>query len=249
MRSTVFSLFFLLLSVNVWGQKIDNVVFCSLDTFLVKPAPEFRHIPKITIDSFEPYKAVWCEKSSKVGARIEIGISSFHYNQKTKDWLGNHGAPNFNFILVYDKFNLGFRFKPFTISPNKELMFDNKILPKYANLNPIKLDFYLGYSFDFRHISIEPYLVLSRNIFTVINEDKLQETFAIPSVTGFINGITVNKYFRIKNYEYVSIFSNIGYSIVDYKKVHNALGNNYFEWSLGIAYKGFFTRKFIQKIE
>ena len=249
MRSTIFSLFFLLLSVNVCGQKMDNVIFCSLDTFIVKPVSEFRHIQKASVDSFAPYKAVWCEKCSKFGARIEIGISIYHYNQKTKDWLGNHGGPNFNFILTYDKFNLGFRFKPWTVSPNEELLFDNKVLPKYANLNPIKLDFYTGYSFDFEHISLEPYLGFSRNIFTVINEDELQETFSFPSVTGFINGVTVNKYFKIKNYEYISVFANVGYSIVDYTKVHNALGKNYFEWSIGIAYKGFFTKRFMQKIE
>lgn len=248
MRNTVFGLFFLL-SVNVCGQKISEEIFCSLDTVLVRPVSEFRHIQKTTVDSFAPYRAVWCEKRSKFGARFEVGISRFHYNQKTKDWLGNHVALNFSFIFVYDKFNWGFRFKPFTINPNKELLFDNKILPKYAKLNPIKFDFYTGYSFDFKHISIEPYLGLSRNIFTVINEDELKETFSIPSVTGFINGITVNKYFRVNKYEYISIFSNVGYSIVDYKKVHNTLGKNYFEWSLGIAYKGFFTKLFMQKID
>ena len=250
MRSTIFSLFFLLLSANVFGQKINDVIICSLDTFWVKPVSEIRYIQKTPVDSFAPYKAVWCKKRSKFGARIEIGVSCYYYNQKTKDWLGNHGGPNFNFILTYDKFNLGFRFKPWSVNPNKELLFDNKALTKYARLNPNKLDFYTGYSFDFNHISLEPYLGFSRNIFTVINEDELQETFSFPIVTGFINGITVNKYFRVsKKYEYVSVFSSVGYSIVDYRKVHSELGKNYFEWTLGIAYKGFFTRKFMQKIE
>jgi hypothetical protein len=250
MKSTVFSLFFLLILINVFGQKENDEIFCSLDTFLVKPVSEIRHIQKASIDSFAQYKAVWCEKRSKLGARIEFGISRFYYNQKTKDWLGNHGGPNFNFILVYDKFNFGFKFKPWTVNPNEELSFDNKILSKYEKLNPIKLDFYIGYSFDFNYnISLEPYLGLSRNIFTVINESDLQETFSIPNVTGFINGITVNKYFRINKYEYLSVFSSFGYSIVDYTKVHNSLGKNYFEWSLGIAYKGFLRQKFIQKIE
>ena len=249
MRNTILGLLFLTLSGSVYGQIIIDEIFCSLDTMLVKPVNEFRHIQKASIDSFEPYKAVWCEKRSKFGARIEIGISSYYYTQKTRNWLGNHGGPNFNFILTYDKFNFGFRFKPWTVNPGEELLFDNSLLPKYADLNPIKLDFYIGYSFDFKHISLEPYLGLSRNIFTVINEGELQETFSIPSVTGFINGVTVNKYFRIKKYEYISVFANVGYSIVDYTKVHNTLGKNYFEWSLGIAYKGFFTKKFMQKIE
>ena len=249
MRNIVFGLFFLLLSVNVFGQRTDNVIFCSLDTFLVKPISENIRIRKTPVGSFTPYKAVWCEKRSKFGTRFEFGVSRCHYNQKTRDWIGNHGTPNFNFILLYDKVNFGFRFKPWTVNPNEELSFHNKVLPKYAKLNPIKLDFYIGYSFDFTHLSLEPYLGMTRNIFEVINEDELQETFSFPSITGFINGVTVNKYFRIKNYEYISVFASIGYSIVDYAKVHSALGKNYFEWSLGISYKIFYTERFIQKID
>jgi hypothetical protein len=249
MRNTIFSLFLLLLSVSVFGQRVNQEIFCSPNTFLVKPNFEFRHIQKVAVDTFAPYEARWCVKRSKFGARIEIGVSRYHYNQKTKDWLGNHGGPNFNFILTYDKFNLGFRFKPWTVNPNEELSFDGNILPKYASVNPIKLDFYIGYSLDFKHFSLEPYLGLSGNSFTVIKPDELIGIFSIPSVAGFINGVTANKYFRVNRFEYVSIFANIGYSIIDFTKVHNALGKNYFEWSLGIAYKGFFGKKFIEKIE
>jgi len=230
---------------QIFGQKIDNETFCSPDTVLI----EYREHIKSTIDSFPPYKVVWCEKYSKIGIRLEIGVSGFLYNRNTKDWIGNHIAPNFNFIFVYDKFNFGFRFKPFTVSPNKELLFENKILKKEAKVNPIKLDFYVGYSFDLKYLSIEPYLGVSRNSFFVINQDELDEIFSIQKVTGFINGITVNKYFNIKKYHYISVFLNLGYSIVNYKKIHNELGTNYFESSLGVAYKGFFTRKFVQKIE
>jgi len=249
MKNIICGLFFLLITVNVCGQ-IDNEVFCYPDTVSIE-APVLRHVQKSTFEiaSFTPYKFIWCEKRSKIGARLEIGVSSFHYNKSTRDWIGNHVAPNFNFIFVYDKFNFGFRFKPFTVSPEKELLFDNKTLRQEANLNPIKLDFYLGYSFDFKHLSIEPYLGLSRNNFVVINQNELNETFSIPSATGFINGITVNKYFKTKNYKYISIFSNVGYSIIDYKKVHSTLGANYFEWTLGVALKGFFTKNFRQKIE
>jgi hypothetical protein len=249
MKSIIFRLFLLLLAVNVSGQKMDNDIYCYPDTVLIEYREGYRHIQKPTVVSFVPYRAVLCEKCSKIGVRLEVGVSSFHYNKNTKYWIGNHVAPNFNFIFTYDKFNFGFRFKPFTVNPQKELLFDNKTLRQEALLNPIKLDFYLGYSFDFKHLSIEPYFGLSHNNFVVINQRELNETFSIPSATGFINGITVNKYFKTRDCRYITIFSNVGYSIIDYKKVHNELGANYFEWTLGVALKGFFMTWFMQKTE
>ncbi|MDL2314799.1 hypothetical protein LJC16_00890 [Bacteroidales bacterium OttesenSCG-928-C19] len=249
MKKFIYILFFAFLGVNVYGQRVDNAIYCSSDTLFVEPNLAIRHIQKEQIDSIPAYRMVFCERNSKFGIRFEIGVSSFHYSKNTKDWIGNHIAPNFNFIFTYDKLNFGFRFKPFTVNPKEELLFDGKLLTKEAKINPIKLDFYVGYSFDFKHFSVEPYLGLSHNKFIVINQDELNQTFSFPNVNGFINGVVINKYFRINKYEYIAVFSNIGYSIIDYKKVHNSLSANNFEWSLGVAYKGFFTKRFSRKIE
>ncbi|MBP1644485.1 MAG: hypothetical protein H6Q16_60 [Bacteroidetes bacterium] len=247
MKRIINYLIFILISINTFGQKFDNDILCSSDTITIDTnLVIFR---KNTIDSLNPYRVIICEKKSKLGYRFELGAYHYWYNKNTQDWLGNHFSPNVSFSIVYNKFNLGFRFKPWTVNPKHELQFGGETLTKEANLNPIKMDFYFGYSFDFDVLSIEPYLGVSKNSFIVINEEELNKNFSIPNVVGFINGITFNKYFKIKKYKYISVFGNVGYCIVPFNKVHENLSNNYFECSIGIAYKGFFPQYFRKRIE
>lgn len=239
-------LFLVILTSNCFSQRKTNDTICVSDTLTIKPYRSMR----LSNDSASGYKAFRCETASTVGMRLEVGISSYYYNDKTQQWLGNHVGPNFNLILTLNKFNVGLRFKPWTLNPKTELSFNNIILPENASLNPVKIDYYAGYSIDLDHkISIEPYLGFSKTIFYVINEDELQQAYSIPKANGLISGVTFNKYFKINNYDYITLFTNVGYSFVNYTKTNPNLGIGYFEWSIGIAYKGFFKKEFLKKIK
>jgi len=201
-------------------------------------------------DSAFRVKTVKCTKRSNLGTRIEVGVSKYNYNNKTEQWLGNHLGPNFNLIFTINKFNLGIRFKPATVNTKTNLVFTNDTLPIYSKLNPIKLDYYLGYSFDFTHnISIEPYIGYSHTRFTIINENELKNKLSIPDVNGFISGVTGNKYFKLKGHNYVAIFASLGYAFVNYNNVNENLDRGYFELTIGIAYKGFLERQFLREVE
>jgi hypothetical protein len=201
-------------------------------------------------DSTTRFRAVMCKKITTTGLRIETGISKYFYNEKTQQWLGNHGGPNLNFILTVNKLNFGLRFKPWTVNPTKELVFNSDTLTKLASLNPVKVDYFVGYSIDLNHnISIEPYIGISNSTFHVINEVELKKSFTIPSINGLISGITFNKYFKIKEGEYIAVFANAGYSFTDFKKVHESLEMGYIDCTLGVAYKGFFVKQFLKKVE
>jgi hypothetical protein len=181
---------------------------------------------------------------------MDFAVSSYYYGDKTTSWIGQHGGPNFNFILVVDKLNFGFRFKPWTIDPKKEMDFSGLTLPTSAKLNNIRLDYYAGYSLDFEKlISLEPYIGYNRTSFLVINEDKLNQEFSFNKTGGLIIGTTLNKYFKLKDYGYISIFGTVGYGFVDYKKVHSDLDNGYFEWNLGVAAKSFKIKRFNKRVE
>jgi hypothetical protein len=238
-------------SITVSGQKWNPEIICSSDTLIVEPYLSMKYNPEKT-DSLnqKPYKIVQCITRSNIGFRFDIAVSSYYYGEKTTSWIGQHGGPNFNFILVVDKLNFGFRFKPWTIDPKKEMDFNGQTLPTTAKLNSIKLDYYAGYSFDFEKlISVEPYIGYNCSSFIVINEDELNQKFTFDKTGGLIIGTTLNKYFKIKEYEYLSVFGTVGYGFVNYGKVHSDLDNGYFEWNLGIAYKGFATKRFNKKVE
>ena len=198
----------------------------------------------------KPYKVIECRTRSFLGFRVEIGISNYYYGTMTKKWIGNHIGPNFNFILTIDRINLGFRFKPWTVNPQKELAFNGQTMPTNAKLNPIKLDYYIGYSFDFKYLlSIEPYIGYNRSLFVVINEDELKQEFKLNKTGGLLIGTTINKYFNFNEYKYLTLFCSFGYGFVDYKKIHPDLDYGYFEWNVGIALKGFNIKKFYKRID
>ncbi len=234
-----------------FGQKWTPEVICSTDTLIVEPYISIKYNPaKIDTTNQEPYKIIQCRTRSKVGFRMDIAVSSYHYGDKTTSWIGQHGGPNFNFILVVDKMNFGFRFKPWTIDPKKEVKFNEQNLPTTARLNNIRLDYYVGYSQDFdKLISIEPYAGYNRTSFLVINEDEFNQKFTFNKTGGLIVGTTLNKYFKLKDYGYLSVFGTVGYGFVDYEKIHPDLDNGYFEWNLGLAMKSFGIKRFNKRVE
>ncbi|NVN94237.1 MAG: hypothetical protein HXX18_03015 [Bacteroidetes bacterium] len=241
----------ILVNAISFGQKWKPEIICSTDTLTVEPYFSTKYYPK-KLDTLnqKPYKIVECRTRSNIGFRFEIAVSNYYYNKKTTSWIGQHGSPNFNFILVLDKLNFGFRFKPWTINPKKEMNFNGQKLPITAKVNVIKLDFYLGYSFDFEKlISIEPFAGYNSSSLLVINEDVLNQKFTFDNTGGLIIGTTFNKYFKLKEYAYLSVFGTVGYGFVNYTKVHPDLDNGYFEWNLGIAYKGFATKRFNNKVK
>ncbi len=184
-----------------------------------------------------------------IAMKFELGMSNYYYGKNTTDWIGQHGGPCVNFTLIVNHLDIGYRIKPWSVIPKKELNFNGIIVPTTAILNPVKKDFYVGYSFDFNNlISIEPYVGYNFSSFIVINEDELNQQFDFNKTGGLIIGTSFYKYFDIKEPGYFSVFGTVGYGFINYSKVHQSLDNGYFEWSLGIAYKSssliFGRRKF-----
>lgn len=195
-----------------FGQKWNPEIICSTDTVNFEQYVSMKYNPE-NMDrvKHEPYRIVQCQTRSKVGFRMGIAVSNYYYSDKTTSWIGQDGGPDINFILVIDKLNFGFRFKPWTIDPKKEIDFNGLTLPTMAKLNNVRLDYYVGYSLDFENlISVEPYIGYNRTSFHAINEDELNQKFSFNKNGGFIFGTTLNKYFKIKEHEYISILGTVG---------------------------------------
>lgn len=233
MRIRIITLLFQLCFINTFGQNLNWEKKCETDTVIISR-------PFIHLNSTNSYKGIYCNKTSDFGLRIDVGVSRYIYNKSTSNWLGNHNSLSIGFIFALRHFNFGFRFKPWTVNPSNELIFNSDTLTKSADLNPIKLDYFIGYSIDFKNnISFEPYIGLSRNIFKVINEQELKKNFSIPETNGLITGLSINKYFNLKEKKFISIFLNIGYSFVNFNNVNSGLDRGYADITMGIAYKGF----------
>ncbi|WP_157366767.1 hypothetical protein [Aquimarina agarilytica] len=227
----------------ITAQIFDKKPKCSKEIFLLSDLDTISNKTK-------EYKALKCVSRKNLGVRLGIGVSGYQYDDKTKSVIGNHGGPNFNLSIAYDKLNIGARFKPWTFNPKQELEVENKTLPETAKVNIIKLDYYAGYSIDLKKLySIEPYLGYNSSLLKVINEDELGETFAFEKrAGGFLFGSTFNKYFEFQDFSYIAAFIDIGYATTDLSKIHPELGKGYFEFSVGIAVKGFAKKQNYKKI-
>ncbi|OPZ26546.1 MAG: hypothetical protein BWZ00_01634 [Bacteroidetes bacterium ADurb.BinA174] len=251
MKRLVFSIFWVFTVTFIFAQKYTPEIICSTDTVTVEPMRRMfiKESTQLSSYDFEPYKAVNCIVPTKLALRLDVGVSGYSYGDKTKEWLGNHCGPNFALAISYDKFSLGARFKPWTVNPKKELEFNGNLLPLYAKLNPIKIDFYAGYSFDFDYlISVEPQIGIAKSLFYVINETELNQTYSIPKVNGLLIGCSVNKYFKFGLYDFFAVFLNMGYATNNFTKTHPSLDKGYFEWTLGVSIKSFYKSSKMRKI-
>lgn len=184
--------------------------------------------------------ALMCTQVSKWGIRAEIGRSSYLYTPKTDYWLGRHNGGSFAIYLVHGNINLGVRCVLTSTNPKTDLLVDGKLLTTEARVNPIKVEYSAGYSLNLKYnFCLEPYVAITSNKFYVVNEDSLGKHYQIPQVAGFTAGIGLNKYFRLKEFQFMSVFVRYGHGFSNFKKVNNDLGTGYSEWSFGVAYKGF----------
>ncbi len=243
MKKHLLSCFLLMLLFQSYGQQYNRNKLCGTDTVAVD------YVHRMTGQRIQ-YKAFSCTQASALGIRFDVGFNTYAYNARTRSWLGNHNGALFGLALVYKNFNLGFSFKPATVNPQTALMFNGDTLGNNADLNPIKIQCDLGYSIDFLYnFSVEPFIGFTRHSFHVINEKDLNKNYIIRKAFGVTTGVTLHKYFRLKELKFMSLFVKYGYGFADFKRTHPQLGAGYSDLSFGISYKAFYKRKFLQRIK
>lgn len=225
------------------SQEYNRALICGSDTV---------HVNYIGLKYGEQvdYYAFRCKQVSPWGIRPEIGRSSYIYTPETARWLGKHNGGSFAIYIAYSNFNLGARFVLTTTIPQTELILDGKSLTSEAMINPIKTEYSAGYSLNLKYnLCVEPYIAITKNSFRVINEDSLGKHYQIPQVSGFTAGIGLNKYIRLKEFEFLSLFLRYSHSFSDFRKVEKSLGVGYSEWCIGLAYKVFAQKTIMKPIK
>lgn len=154
------------------------------------------------------------------------------------------------FALAYKNLNMGARFKYITFNPGVEYRFGKELLTVNSRVISSKTDFYIGYSLNAKNlISFEPYISYSVDNFRVKNQAILGQAFNLLTAKGFLGGLSLNRYISIGGYEFFSVFVNVAYSMVDYSRTNSQLNKGYLEGTVGVAYKGFYERQFMEKVE
>jgi hypothetical protein len=242
LKAFLAALLMLQVSLCCHGQVYETDKICGTDTV------DYRSMNLKTMQPIH-YKAFACTQAAKLGLRVNLGFSSFSYYGGTNHWLGKHNAGHFGVGIAHGKFNLGVSFALATVTPGSQLVFGGDTVTQSVQLNPVKSRYYAGYSIDLlRNFSIEPQFGLTRNSFFVINEKDLNKTFNIPKVDGLTAGATLNKYFRLKDFQFIAVFLSYNYSFSNYQNINTSLHSGYSEYSFGLSYKVFAKRKLFERI-
>lgn len=229
------------------GQKIYTDTICIKDTVVIKGTLIYPKNQQLR-DTTNSFLATYCDYKKNFGLRFDFAFSQYLYSKSMADWIGDHQGTNLNLILAYKKLNVGVRFKPWTTNTRTVLTFNNKVLPKDAEINPFKIDYFVGYEFDLSDkVSIEPSFGYTMCTFKVINEDKIKEQFAFNTTNGLLCGLTINKYILFDNYKYIVLFGRINHGFVKYSDIHPNIQGGYTEICLGLSYK-FYWRNRIFKV-
>lgn len=223
------------------AQRCDRTLRCEQDTFMYE---DWRTGERFLAQSYS--------RVGLMGIRFEMAYTRYHYSPSTAAWLGNHGGGFLGVALAVKNLELGIRLKTFsTVNPHSEINFGKDTLIKKALLNPNRVEYFMGYSINLKHLfTIAPYAGLCQARYVVVNNDELEKkVYGIPKTIGFATGVTLNKYFTCSRGEFFGMFLNFAYTNIDYRKIHPGLGHGNTEWGLGITYKVFGINHSVKRIQ
>ena len=225
-------------SIPVFAQNVDRTTVCGTDT--------------INVSSPRPatYKAFDCVRASNLGLRIETGVSRFQYDARTAGYLGKVHGPLFGIALAYKNFNVSMRTHLSSVAPQKDLLVGEDTITAKGRINPTVLHYALAYSLNIKYnFAAEPFIGFSKSIFTARkHRDDRNETGTLRKTYGAIAGLTVNKYFKVHDLDFIALFASGAWSSANLGHMDDHFGKGYFEWSVGVAYKAFYYWHFDKRI-
>jgi len=117
---------FQIVNLFSFGQKLSWEKICHPDTIIL-PINTLHPYFRRANDTATTYKVFNCTKVSDLGIRASLAVVGYTYHNKTAAWLGNHLGPSFDLGVAYRQWNFGLRFRPWTVRPRIELVFDGDI--------------------------------------------------------------------------------------------------------------------------
>jgi hypothetical protein len=214
---------FSLFAISIYMIASANT-YAAIDTsYIVNANPNF---------DLQVHRTNW-------GASLFLSLNKFYYDNKTTEWLPNHGGPCFDAAILYKSFNLIGEFRPWTINGKKDMVYGGDTLFTYLRFNDCKANILLSYNYYIIHrLSIEPFFGIGFIIISVIDEDKAKKTFNIPGTNGLIIGTDLNLAIRKTFSTEFPLRLGFRYSFVNLRNIHADLGNNYMSVDIGIGFRG-----------
>lgn len=141
-----------------------------------------------------------------------------------------------NFYFTYGAFSYEFK-------ANKNMIFDNVSVNTQNEFSSFNLNMALGYSYDFhKNWSADIKLGFNTTNFEISNSNVTNLIYESDIIMGSQFGLGLDRYIKLKRFNFIVIGLGIDYYTTDYSKVSPNMKPSSLNYSLTIGYKGFFKK-------
>jgi hypothetical protein len=148
-------------------------------------------------------------------------------------------ATTFNYKLFYRNFFLYVGTNISTFTPSKDLKFTNTIITNQNEISLSNMNMAIGYMYNFnKKWSADFKLGINSGNVDVLYNNQLK-SYSPELVIGNTYGITINRFFKLKGYNYIVLSVGADYYTTDYSKISPDMNNQSVNYFLTIGYKGF----------
>lgn len=168
---------------------------------------------------------------------FDLGAS---INQTLKpSYRNNPIATTFNYKIFYRNFYMYIGTSMSYFTPSKDIRLYDLVINNQDEIEFMNMNMAVGYMYNFnRKWSVDGKLGINMGNLSVYYDDLL--SYYTPEVSlGTIYGIGVNRFFKLKGYNYIVVSLGADYYTTDYSKISPDMNKQSINYFLTVAYKGF----------
>ena len=142
-------------------------------------------------------------------------------------------SPAISLFLVYKEFYFSTSYST------------NDINKEHYSFSATNMDLLLGYTYSLRRnwmLDCRMGANITNVLSTVQDQEEHRNYFANKKIGGGIAGLGINRYFKLKHFNYLVSRFGVDYYSTNYNTIYNGFGKDALNYSLTIAYQGWFCR-------
>lgn len=180
-----------------------------------------------------------CKKIVPGRWAIEIGLGASSNQIFKPSYSKNPIATTFNYKIFYRNFFMYVGMNKSFLTPPKDMKFTNIIIKNQNEVSLTNMNMAIGYMYNFnKKWSADFKLGINSGIVDVLYNNRLK-LYSPELEVGNSYGISINRFFKLKRYNYIVLSLGADYHTTDYSKISPDMNNQSINYFLTIAYKGF----------
>ncbi len=226
------------LNIVFSSSREEHIIKMAEDYLQKYSESDFREL--IAYNFIKKYK-----KSESGGAISATAYKHTFLPDESKLWLDNYPAIGFSFGYIRNNISYMFNMSFLKVETNSALVYGRDTLSDTIGINPINMEFSLGYVWDlWNSLYITP--AISFDIFSPGPSPDAGKPvkFKIPTIYGTGLSLTIDKRLKVEDESFAGYVGSLrsGITYNDFSKIKDGLGNYRYFTEVSFGWKGW-TRK------